>query len=400
MKNINLTLLLLGLLLSSCGTSNRYSSAYYEDATYYRPPERDLVADVEREKELSELRDKTISIVNLRINNETSNEIVLNSENDTVLIEPYESYEELIRKFDDPEYNLEISVVEDEDYYYDDPWYSSFWHYGWYNPRYSSFGSWRYGYSWYNPWYSPWQYSWHNPWFSSYWDPWYYSPGYSWHYGWHDPYYMNYYGYWGYNPYFGYYNPYWYSGEKRDVYYGKRDDPGNSSGGGSGVRSGGSYLRRTGGATLVEQVRGGNGNNQRVNYLNVQQNGSNNQQTNSIYRRDIQRGGERVVSPGSRAVHNTDVVRNRNSSSSVRNYRPASRETNSQIRENASSSSSRSSTGSRTTSSSYERRSSSSSSSTYTPPPANNSSSSSSSSSSGSSSERSTQSSGGSIYRR
>jgi hypothetical protein len=407
MKNKLYSIIFFGLLLSSCGTSTYFASASYDDAIYYNPSEQVLPAkDFATDQKLAELRNKTRSIVNLQINNNTENEIIVNNEDDTVYIEPYESYEELLTKFDNSRYDIEITIVDDGDYY-DSWWPTPYWRYGWYNPWYHGYRNWWSFNGWY---YNPWFYSYYDPW-GFWYDPWYYGYGpYSW-------YYPGYYGYWNYGGYYPWYNGggYYAHNDGRDIYHGRRSGYGDvtSGGGNNSVRSGGSYLRRD---AVVEQVSGSRSDLRRGSEMNVYQGNGENSAKGSIYRRENNQSANRISSSSSGVIHNTGVVNTRTttyerSSGNVKSentnsgkttvYRRSGQGTSSsQYRPATTSKDSNSGTANRSSGSSSYERSSGYIKNTYSPPANSSSSSSSSSSTSSGGNSGNSGRSGGSTYRR
>lgn len=391
MKNQIIILLFLGTLFSSCGTTTHYLSSSYDDAIYYNADkDQPLIINSATSDVLTVLKNKTWEAARSN-NNINIQEIIYVDDQDSAVIIPEESYEEILTKFDSPYYVINVNVANDRDRYnyWDDPWYD-----GYYNPwyfRHSIFGPWSIGYSWYgpydwfySPYYSYWSSPWYNPWYGGY----YGLSIYYGHYGYYDPY-----DSWYYNGWSGshFYNP-------RQRYYGRRDDNVNNSGRGSAI-SGGSYVRRE---AVVEQTRGGRLNKNHSESTIPER-------SESVYRRET-----RTTSSG--AIHNTDVVNgntNRretsyqrsnstyrqpattNQSQSVKKktepvYRRSTQQSASTKKESASTIKSATTA---TRSTTYER---SSTSRTYTTPPASSGNSSSSSSSSRSSSSSSS----GSTYRR
>ena len=304
MKNKFYPLVALTFLLSSCGTANYYSSTSYEDPAYYRPgTEVKIVRNVTDEatdQELKALKEKTREVI---VVDENSGKTILPlSKADTVFVDinEYDSFEELLTKFNSPEYQIQVVVAEDDEnwnyqWYWNNPYY--YWNHAWgrgfgYPYFYGNYGY--YGY----------------PGYYSYWDPWYY-PGY---YGFYDYYsYYGYYGYYGYYPYYygmydnwyywNYYNwggPGWHhdhhnNGNVADSYfYGRRGSDERNIG--NGTPSSGSYTRRSN--ANISQIRG----------YNISENSSNQgaRTSESVYRRD---NNQSRVSNG--AVYNQNVVSTR-----------------------------------------------------------------------------------------
>ena len=208
MKNNIFALALIGLIAVSCGTSGHYASSRFDDAIYSGPDKTIVIASA-TDNRLQELKQRTAQTSTITVNGKEA-QIVYIDENNTVdipvnldedntylVIDESISYEELLRKFDSPDYTINLHIEDrwnDWDYYR--PWMYD------YRPW-----SWRY----YSRYYLPWgTYPFYNPYFR---DPFFHS--YSYFYG-------NYYDPWGpfwfnsYRPYYGsYYNHYNYGG-----YYG------------------------------------------------------------------------------------------------------------------------------------------------------------------------------------
>ncbi|MDP3436026.1 MAG: hypothetical protein Q8S04_02160 [Bacteroidales bacterium] len=260
--------IILGLILSSCGTTTRYASSGYEDAIYQRPSTNGyIVVNTENDSKIELLKGKTKEsnrvIINGKVveaayvdeNGNVNIDIDDMEEKTYLILNPGESFEERLTKFENPQYQINITYSY-MDYY--NPWfwdfgYSSFWRmsrmHNMYSPWYSYFmspwfGSGFYGYNQYymDP-FAGIGYFWWNryglirsPW-ESYYSSWYY-PGESygyWFYNWNDP------------------ERYRYT-SSRDFYYGRRESArSNTTPGSRAVVSGGSYTRQ---AARVEQVRG------------------------------------------------------------------------------------------------------------------------------------------------
>lgn len=406
MKNKFYPLVALTFLLSSCGTANYYSSTSYEDPAYYRPgTEVKIVRNVTDEatdQELQALKEKTREVI---VVDENSGKTILPlSKADTVFVDinEYDSFEELLTKFNSPEYQIQVVVAEDDEnwnyqWYWNNPYY--YWNHAWgrgfgYPYFYGNYGY--YGY----------------PGYYSYWDPWYY-PGY---YGFYDYYsYYGYYGYYGYYPYYygmydnlyywnyyrwegpGWHHDHNYGNVTDSYFYGRRGSDERNTG--NGTPSSGSYTRRSN--TNISQIRGYNTSDKNA-YQGTRT-------SESVYRRDNQNR----VSNG--AVYNQNVVSTRQNpqrngggssysrtattNNSERNsaYRAPARQTDVTQRSSNINRTSNSSSNS-STRSEYQRNNSN-----YSQPTTretgsyNNAGSSGSSSSSGS---RSSSGSGGSVYRR
>lgn len=218
MKKSIYSLFILGFIISSCGTSNQYASSQYDDAIYNITSERVIALNTATDESLRSLVKKTQeaekAIVNGReakivyVNEKGVADIVVENENTYLILDSTMSYEERLRKFDSPDYNINIYISDrwgwDSDRYYDPFWYMSrnpfafrhmaFGHRPYY--RSSFFFDW-----WSSPYYG---------WYGGYYDPWnfgyagYYNP-----YYWNSRYYGGYYGY--YNGYYGHGNHGWYN---------------------------------------------------------------------------------------------------------------------------------------------------------------------------------------------
>ncbi len=264
MKNRIIISLLLGFILSSCGTTTRYASSSYEDAIYQRSGQSSyIVVNTEADLEISELRGKTQESNRVIINGKVIEPAYVDQQGNVeieakpdvtyIILNPGESFEERLTKFDQPQYNINITY-NTLDFY--NPWLLDY--------RYNRYAymsrGWRTYWSWYYPHFS-WNYRFYNPWYD--YDPWFYH-GWShpalyshWHLpiGYHWPYQY----YYGHDPYYGYGYPYVYrSGvSNRDRFYGRRESSRHevqSTGGSQAVsNSGGSYIRRD---ARVSQVRG------------------------------------------------------------------------------------------------------------------------------------------------
>ncbi len=304
MKNKFNYLVALTFLLSSCGTANYYSSGSYDDPAYYRPgTEVKVVRNVTDEttdQELQALKEKTREVI---VVDENSGKTILPlSKADTVFVDinEYDSFEELLTKFNSPEYQIQVIVAEDDEnwsyrWYWNNPYY--YWNYAWGrgfgNPYfYGNYGYGNYGFYCY-------------PGYYSYWDPWYY-PGY---YGFYDYYgcYYGYNGYYGHFPYYGIYDNwyYWWGGSGRyhdqhygniasSYFYGRRGSDERDTG--NGTPSSGSYSRRS--TTDINQIRGYNTSNKNT-YQGTKT-------SESLYRRD---NTQNRLSNG--AVYNQNVVSTR-----------------------------------------------------------------------------------------
>ena len=282
MKNTFLILVFLGFILSSCATTNRYASNTFEDAIYQSPGSGPtIVVNTDIEKEVEALRGKTREsnrvIIDGRViegvyADEYGNvdvDIDADSDKTYIILNPGETFEERLAKFENPTYTININY----DYWnFSNPWYWDIY----YNPynrywRRQWYAGWS-PYHW-NYMYPSWDYYWFSP-FTHY-DP------FLWGYPYNSP-------YMGYNPWY-FHNPYhswgngWYSpgyahngGNYRDRYYGRRESPREQySQSGRGASSEGSFIRRD---VRTSQVRGSSVTND-PNELTKRY-------SESIYRRD------------------------------------------------------------------------------------------------------------------
>ncbi len=335
--------IILGYFLSSCGTTTGLTTAVYQDAIYQKPDANGyIVVNTNNDKEIEVLRGKTKEsngvyikgklVEPLYVDEEGNVEINLGGEEidkTYLVLNPGESFEERLTKFENPQYTINITYDPFNNYF---DWYYS-------NP----FRFWRVGnYYWGNYWYNPWihygryygyfsidpfigmDYFWwsrmYMPMYQRPWD-WYYA---SWHYP------GDGYGYWYYN----WNDPdrYRYTSSS-DFYYGRRESQRSDKNNSTAVVSGGSYIRRE---ANVEQVRGSrpyNGNlnssesmyrrdNRFENQNRYQESGNSGQmagnQGNPVRRQsaDVNRSsGSRVYNSGSvTRISNGSVTRNSNSS--------------------------------------------------------------------------------------
>lgn len=342
MKNRTLLLLALSIILSSCATTNRYASSSFEDAIYQKPDSDNyLVVNTNVEKELEVLRGKTKESNKIMIDgkvveavyaDEQGNvEIDANSETTYVILNPGESFEERLSKFDNPTYTININYVDQGVY---NPWYG-------YMP-YSAYRNLYWRHRWYSMWdpymWSPWSNFGHHYWYTPY-------------YSWYTPFYSHYPGSWGWPHYSYYHGPnYWYGGwggypyygitgggvvySNRDRYYGRRESPRDNNATNRGAISGGSYNRRD---VRTSQIRGASiGNNS---------NEITNRYSESIYRRAGRDNG----------VEMTRNEVNRNQSTTSNRSTNYQRRSNSSVNRTGTSSVNRSSTGARSSSSTVRR---------------------------------------------
>lgn len=289
-------LVALTLLLSSCGTATYYSSGTYDDPAYYRPgTEVKIVhnpATTVTDQELQALKDKTREVI---VVDENSGKTILPlSKADTVFVDinEYDSFEELLTKFNSPEYQIQVIVAEDDDNW-EYPWAWGnpyhYWNYGYgMGGRFGHYGYYGYNSFWMDPWFSPYNYGYYNMYDSwMYWDFYYYGFGGA-RYGWYGN------GNWPYNH--GWHG-YGHGNVADNNYYGRRGSDQRDLG--EGVPSSGSYTRRS--KADVQQIRGYN--------TSTPNSAGSAQRTESIYRR-----GNAINRSSNGAVYNTDVVTRTNSS--------------------------------------------------------------------------------------
>jgi len=263
--------IILGLILSSCGTTTRYASSTYEDAIYQKPSANGyIVVNTESDSKVEILKGKTKesnrAIINGKVveaayvdeNGNVNIDIDDMEEKTYLILNPGESFEERLTKFENPQYQINITYSY-MDYY--NPW---FWDFG-----YSSF------------WRMSRMHNMYSPWYSYFMSPYFNSGFYGYNHFYMDPFAgMNYFWWNRYNiyrsPWDGYYSSWYYPGESygywyfnwndpqryrytssRDFYYGRRESArSNSSSSSNAAMSGGSYIRRNNSTARVEQVRG------------------------------------------------------------------------------------------------------------------------------------------------
>jgi len=307
MKNSFYILLILGFVISSCGTSKQYTSSEYGDAIYNNSPEKIIALSTATDEGMANLKQKTKELgrttVNgydakvIYVNDEGTADIVVDGENSYLILDSTMSFEERLTKFRSPNYNINI--------YISDRW-------GWDNSDY----------------YSPWWYMSSNPWFyrnrmaryyrsSFYYYDWWSSPFNRW--GYYDPWnygYNNWYGYYGYgyygypfyryNNYYGYYG--WYGnhhGDKYGDWYSGGGHSGGHSGGYSSDRS--RYVGkrvdnyRSPGINDSRPSRGTVKNNPRIEQIGGTRVDNTPNREGSVYRRENKTGTSGVI-------HNTGVV--------------------------------------------------------------------------------------------
>jgi len=298
MKNKIISLVSLSFLLSACGTTIPYTSATYDDPAYYHPAEGSLVAQnqesVASDQNLKSLKEKTRKVIFIDENDEKTTITSNSSKNDTVAVYvnlgDYESFEELLNKFDSPEYNVNIIIADNWGSQYDNSYY------GWNYPfnYYGYYGY--YGYGYYN-WFPYYMGSWFNPYlygtlqYYDYWDYYMYGMPY---YGWYGDLY-------GWNGWYG-----WYGNDHNNNYtfYGRRGSDVRIA---DGASSGGSYTRRAN--TVLEQIRGNNTSDKNINV----------QRSESVYRRGSANTDRNSISRNANGVIYNDVT-TRTSTSSGQRY--------------------------------------------------------------------------------
>lgn len=244
MKNNIFALALIGLIAASCGTSGQYASSRFDDAIYSGPDKTIVIASA-TDTRLQDLKERTAQTSTITVNGKEA-QVVYIDENNTadiplnldedntyLVIDESISYEELLRKFDSPDYTINLHIESrwnDWDYYR--PWMYDYRPWSWrYHSRY--YMPWGY-YPYYNPYFrDPFFYS-YSYFYGSYYDMWgpYWFNGYRPYYGsYYDHY--NYGGYYGYGSYPNYYDrPYFYGEPNRNSrgkVYGKRPTEQNYS---------------------------------------------------------------------------------------------------------------------------------------------------------------------------
>ena len=274
MKKAIIIPIMLGLFLSSCGTATKYASVTFDDAVYQKPgSNKYVVVDTRQDQELTQLREKTHNSEQAIINgkiveplyaDEYGNvEVNLDEEKSYIILNPGESFEERLKKFDAPDFRITINMSSIWDLM-NDPW-------GYYWSPYS----WRvygrmYGYHYYSPfnhpYYNPWSYGFYSNyfsidpfigmssmWYSHFYQPWpvYFSPFYSGNNYW---WYSNMYRNWHHQQYIDYER----AGRGLRQYYSDRRDPQRGTvrtiSGESNLNS--ADMRRS--TARVQQVRGEN----------------------------------------------------------------------------------------------------------------------------------------------
>lgn len=314
MKNKVLCLLLIAgsMAISSCGTTSYYSSANYDDGIYYRPTSESRAEMIAANRELHNLEQEA-----------EKSYIVADSDGNTYVLTDNESYENRLRKFDNPTYSFYIDYGN---------WYSP-----WYNPWWGSYRYPYYGYA-YNSWY----YGWDNPWYGGYYgyyDPWYY--GWGGYYGWYHP---------------GWYPGYCYPGHYHpghggtyytdNIVYGRRNEG-----------QGSSYQKRTIGTIRRDDLNSSYVNNGA--YTGRRTSNSSAGTTGTIYRRTTANNSKAVN------INNSSTSRNNGNSGTYTRSSRSSNNNSSYTRSSNSSNRNNSSNSSYNNSSSYNRSSSYSGNSGY-----------------------------------
>lgn len=229
MKNKVYTLLIAGLAVSSCGTANLYTSSGYDDAIYNLDPDKAVALITATNRELLDLKTRTAE-AEQKIIKDKNTEIIYFDENGVanipvdpektfIVLDSTMSYEELLRKFESPDYTINLYL---RDSWRDEYDYFNMWGWG-YNPwRYRSYGSYWDRYFYYN-----WAYG-------GYFSPYFMSPFYDYYFDYYTPfnspwytymYYERWYGHWGGPTWYAggnYYGDYYGRHNGRSYYHGKR----------------------------------------------------------------------------------------------------------------------------------------------------------------------------------
>src|SRR3989339_237112 len=422
MKKAIIIPIMLGLFLSSCGTATKYASVTFDDAVYQKPgSNKYVVVDTRQDQELAQLKEKTHTseqaIINGRVveplyADEYGNvEVNLDEEKSYIILNPGESFEERLKKFDAPDFRITINMNSMWDNMYS-PWDYYWSPYSWraygrmfgYN-RYTPFG-----YRYYNPWYYgylPHHYFSIDPFIgmSSMWYSYFYQP-----WPFYDSYYYGGSNYWWYsNMRFNWweqqYIDYNRSGRGSREYYSDRRDPQRgtirSVSGESNLNS--ADMRRS--TARVQQVRGENvyTGSESIYRRENRQEGLGTNTGNTRTSEEFQRRGNTEVNRTAstrQTSGTTNTGRDNSQASQSRNYRPAAIQTQTsrttsgnQTSRSSGNQTSRNPFGNYNTSTTTNR-------STVSTGSTSTSSSSNTSSSSSSGSSSSTSSGGGSTYRR
>lgn len=313
MKNSIFALAITGLFAISCGTSSQYASSRFDDAIYTTPGNKVIVSATDskyldlkhRTAETSKftVKGKEVQVVYMDENKTVDIPVNIDEENTYIVIDESVSYEELLRKFDSPDFTINIQVEtrwSDWDYYRTGGWGYNPWSWSYYGRNYrpwSNFSS--FPYYWRNPFFYDFYYS-----YGSYYDPW--TP--YWYYGGYYPHH-NYYGNYAYNGYYNQGNYYgnngsYYNGSsnnRRGTVYGKRV---------TDSRDGNNSDRRER-AVITSVPRQSSGVNRSITRGSEQ--GNSNTTTNSVYRRGNSSGTG--VSYGEKTVNSRErsTIYNRNS---------------------------------------------------------------------------------------
>lgn len=429
MKNSIFALAITGLFAISCGTSSQYASSRFDDAIYTNQQNKVTISSTDLK--LQDLKKRTAETSTLIVNgkevqvyymDETQTvdiPVNVDEENTYIVIDKSVSYEELLRKFDSPDFTINLQLEtrwSDWDYYGPSRWGYNPWSWSYYGRNYRPWSNFSYyPYYWRDPFFYNFYYS-----YGSYYDPW--NP--YWYYGGYYPHH-NYYGNFAHNGYYNSGNYYgnngsYYNGSsnnRRGTVYGKRvtdgrdgnnsdrseravitNVPRQSSGVNRSTTRGNEqsasapvnnsvYRRGNSSGTGVSYgEKTVNSRERSTTYSRSNENGSNSQrQSTGTYRRSttpVSNSSEGVRNSGN--TYNSNQYRRNNSSSdetqrsnsnvrsgnsSTRNTgtreTSATRSESTSTRSNSNSSSSSSSSSSSTSSSSSSGRSSSSSGSTY-----------------------------------
>lgn len=306
--------IILGYFLSSCGTTTGLTTAVYQDAIYQKPDANGyIVVNTNNDKEIEVLRGKTKESNGVYINGKLVEPLYVDEKGNVnidisgeevdktyLVLNPGESFEERLTKFENPQYTINITYDPFDNYY---SWYYA-------NP----FHYWRFGNYWGSFWYNPWRnygryygYFSIDPfigmdyfWWSSMYMPIYHRP-WDWYYAsWHYP--GDGYGYWCYN----WNDPdrYRYT-SSRDFYYGRRESQRSDKNNSTAVVSGGSYIRRE---ANVQQVRGERPYNGNLN------------SSESLYRRDNRFESQNSYQGNEVRREGSQVARSNNGQSNDRGY--------------------------------------------------------------------------------
>jgi hypothetical protein len=262
MKIRNLYLLSAAAIVSSCGTSSYFASNSGRDAVYDSEPQETPKYEPQKKNDtpqLARLKEKTLilSKVNSTAKLGDGADTIYFRIKDTLVTDSTMTFEELITKFDNPTYIINLEVNDDNYANSMYPWWGAgyygrsavlrdYWWYVYttfYGPAYTPYSYWTYSPFYYYDmwfWYYPTNYSWM---FDRMYAP-YYFPMYYYYYGNGYGYAYPYYGWYGGGGghYANYHNDYGWRTNGDDYYYGNRSGSGSQSDKGE-ERSGGSYRR-------------------------------------------------------------------------------------------------------------------------------------------------------------